>query len=51
MTGSSSYTAQRYTGEIMLDFNSMDISVDSSLKDAEYDFNGTVKNSYMTAVS
>lgn len=49
MTGSSSYVAQRYTGEILLDFKSMDISVDSSFKNAEYDFNGTVKNSYVTA--
>jgi len=49
MTGSSSYTAHKYTGDIMLDFESFDISADASLKNAEYEFNGTIKNSYVTA--
>lgn len=49
MGGSSSYIAHRYTGEILLDFERIDISADSSLKKVEYDFNGTIKNSYVTA--
>ncbi len=48
-SGDSSYTAHLYTGELLLDFDSFDISVDSSVKNAEYEFNGTVKNSCITA--
>lgn len=49
MSGSSSYTAHRYTGEIVLDFGGINISADGSLKNVQYDFNGTIKNSYITA--
>lgn len=48
LSGDSSYTAHRYTGEVLLDFDSFDITVDSSLKNAEYEFNGKIKNSYIT---
>jgi len=49
ISGSSSYTAHKYSGEIILDFESIDISADSSFKNTEYEFNGTIKNSYFTA--
>jgi hypothetical protein len=49
MSGSSSYTARKVTGEIILDFAGIDISADSSIKNTEYDFNGTIKNSAITA--
>jgi len=49
MNGESSYTAYRITGEIVFDFENFDVSADSSLKNTEYDFNGTIKNSAISA--
>lgn len=49
MSGSSSYTAHRFTAGFVLDFESIDISVDSSIRNTEYQFNGTIKNSAVTA--
>lgn len=49
LNGNSSYTAHKVTGEIVLDFEGIDISADSSMKNTEYDFNGTIKNSAFTA--
>lgn len=49
MSGDSSYTAHKYTGEILFDFARIDISSDGSYKKAEYEFNGTIRNSYLTA--
>jgi len=49
MSGESSYTAHRITGEVVLDFESMDITVDSTYKTTDYDFNGITKNNAITA--
>ena len=42
-SGESSYTAHKITGELSLDFEKVEISLESSRKATEYDFNGTVK--------
>jgi opacity protein-like surface antigen len=47
--GDSSYAAHKITGEITLNFERVEISADSSLKNTEYDFNGTIENSAITA--
>lgn len=44
LNGSSSYIAHRAAGDIIFDFDGIDISLDSSVKDTEYDFNGMIKN-------
>ncbi len=49
MSGESSYAAHKATGEIMLDFETIDITADSSIKNTEYDFNGIIKNTSITA--
>ncbi len=47
--GDSSYSAHKFTGEFIVDFQTFEISIDSSLKNAEYEFNGTIKKSFLTA--
>ena len=47
--GESSYTAHKMSGEIVLDFDGMEISVDSSVKNIVYDFSGTIKKSAIAA--
>lgn len=49
MSGGSSYSALKYTGEILFDFDRIDISADGSFKKTEYEFNGTIRNLSMTA--
>lgn len=44
LNGTSSYVAHRAAGDIIFDFDGIDISFDSSVKDTEYYFNGMIKN-------
>lgn len=44
MNGTSSYISHKAAGDILFDFNGIDISFDSSIKDTEYNFNGKIKN-------
>jgi hypothetical protein len=44
LNGTSSYIAHRAAGDIIFDFDGIDISLDSSIKDTEYEFNGMIKN-------
>jgi len=49
MSGDSSYSAHKFSGDIVLYLDSIDISVDSSFKNTEYNFNGKIENSAFTA--
>ena len=49
MSGDASYSAHKFSGDIVLYLDSIDISVDSSLKNTEYNFNGKIENSAVTA--
>ena len=49
LSGDSSYSAHKVSGEAVLYLEEIDISIDSTLKNTEYNFNGIIKNSSITA--
>lgn len=49
LSGDASYSAHKFSGDIVLYLDIIDISIDSSVKNTEYDFNGTIENSAVTA--
>ncbi len=49
MSGEASYSAHKYSADIVLYLDSIDISADSSIKNTEYNFNGKIENSAVTA--
>jgi hypothetical protein len=49
MSGDASYSAHKYSADIVLYLDSIDISADSSVKNTEYNFNGKIENSAVTA--
>ncbi|PKL18737.1 MAG: hypothetical protein CVV49_04780 [Spirochaetae bacterium HGW-Spirochaetae-5] len=49
MSGDASYSAHKFSGDIVLYLDNIDISADSSVKNTEYNFNGTIESSAVTA--
>jgi hypothetical protein len=49
LSGDASYSAHKFSGDIVLYLDIIDISIDSSVKNTEYNFNGIIKNSAITA--